>query len=493
MSPRDIISRRVGLTVVIALTLARSIAPLVWGDVHFNSDHATTGLMAKHIAEGRALPVMQYGTQYVLVLEAWLSAPLMFVSNHSPSVLAIVPVALNVATSALLYLLLTRGAAPLSAARALLATLPIALPSVVAADELSEPLGMNIEPLLFSLAVWLLRDRPIALGVVAAIGVKNREFVIYAIAALLFIDVCRHRSLAIVRQRLVSVLAFGVTWGIVGLLVGLSSPFGPGTSTAGRGPGDNMAQATAALCISPEHMPTDITMVATRLLPFQYGLQTLDWTPAGYPGPAPPDVSALWWPVIALLICATAIGGWRAWRAGPTDTSWLGAYLILIGTAAVVVYGSTQCGRVGVATLRYMLQSLFIVAGAAVLLLAHERRRTVVAAAAAVLLAWTGWNAYGHAVLLRTHLTLPPARSYAQLARYLEEHNIRFIVTDYWVGNHVSFLTGERVRSWSSFNRIHEHALEVDAHLEEAVEVRPLRAGPCEGAVRVAGFYVCKR
>jgi hypothetical protein len=492
MSPRDIMSRRIGLILVIALTLARSMVPLAWGDIHFNSDHATTGLMAKHIAEGRALPVMQYGTQYVFVLEAWLSAPLMFISDRSPSVLAIVPVAFNVATVVLLYGLLTRGADALSPARALLATLPIAMPGVSAADELSEPIGMNIEPLFFSLALWLLRDRPVLLGVAAAIGVKNREFVLYAIAALLLIDFARHRSLAAMRHRIVSLLAFGVTWGVVGLLVGISSPFGPRTSMAGRGMGDNMAQATATLCVSPSQMPHDVAVVATRLLPFQYGLSSADWTTAGYPGAAPPDLGRLWWPFVILLLLALARGGWRTWRDGPTEMSWLGAFLVLVGLAAVAVYASTQCGRVGLGNLRYMLQSLFIAAGAAVLLLEREQRRTIVASAAVFLVAWAGWNAYGHATLLRTYLSSPPQRGYAQLARYLDEHDIRFIITDYWVGNHVSFLTGERVRSWSFFNRVQEHALEVDAHREEAVEVRPASAGPCEG-VRVGGFYVCGR
>src|SRR4026209_102053 len=103
MTSRDIILRRAFLALVIVLVRARSVVPLSWGDVHFNADHAPFGLMAKHIAEGRAFPVLQYGTQYVLVLEAWLSAPLTVFSDHSPSLLSVVPVALNVLTAALLF------------------------------------------------------------------------------------------------------------------------------------------------------------------------------------------------------------------------------------------------------------------------------------------------------------------------------------------------------------------------------------------------------
>jgi hypothetical protein len=262
---------------------------------------------------------------------------------------------------------------------------------------------------------------------------------------------------------------------------------------AGRRMGDNMAQATATLCVSPEQMPRDVAMVATRLLPFQYGLSSADWTAAGYPGAPPPDVSRLWWPFVTLLMLAIASGGWRAWRDGPSEMSWFGAYLVMVGITAVAVYASTQCGRVGLGNLRYMLQSLFIAAGAAVLLLDREQRRAIVTSAAVLFLAWAGWNGYGHATLIRTFLSSPPERGYAQLARYLDDHDIRFVVTDYWVGNHVSFLTGERVRSWSFFNRVHEHALAVDAHREDAVEVRPASAGPCDRAVRVGGFYVCGR
>src|SRR5829696_4697965 len=90
-----IMSRGVGLGIVLAAVLTRGVAAVYWADLSFNADDATSGLMAKHLSEGRAFPVMQYGLQYVLVLESWFAAPLMWIKNDSPALLALVPVSLN--------------------------------------------------------------------------------------------------------------------------------------------------------------------------------------------------------------------------------------------------------------------------------------------------------------------------------------------------------------------------------------------------------------
>src|SRR5262245_2064039 len=62
--------------------LARTAA-FILPQVHFDADQAVTGLMAKHVAEGRAFPVFQYGHQYVLVLESWLAAGLVVLTGHA--------------------------------------------------------------------------------------------------------------------------------------------------------------------------------------------------------------------------------------------------------------------------------------------------------------------------------------------------------------------------------------------------------------------------
>src|SRR5688572_3274593 len=53
------------------LTLWRSLAPII--DQRLNSDEALTGLMAKHLADGRAFPLFMYGLPYITGIEAWLA------------------------------------------------------------------------------------------------------------------------------------------------------------------------------------------------------------------------------------------------------------------------------------------------------------------------------------------------------------------------------------------------------------------------------------
>ena len=51
---------------------------------------------------------------------------------------------------------------------------------------------MNIEPLLFAILLWRWRAWPVGLGITAAVAMKNREFTIYALAALVTLDLIRY-------------------------------------------------------------------------------------------------------------------------------------------------------------------------------------------------------------------------------------------------------------------------------------------------------------
>jgi len=495
MSPPEpkapIISRRVGFVVVILLVVARSLSPLIWSDVYFHADQAVMGLMAKHIAEGRAFPVFQYGAPYVLVIEAYLAAPLIALAGPSPLALRLVPFAFNVGTAVLLFALLTSRSTKLRPSLALLATVPVAMPGVSAGNELMSAIGMNIEPLFFSLVIWALRTQPVALGIVSAIALKNREFVIYALAAMLFLDLLRDRSAALWRPRLVGLMALTLTWAAIDVLYQHSSVMGPGTSVAMLGEsGDNVAVAASKMCIAPEQMPGDLWMVASELLPFQWGVQSAQWRAAMHAGHQPPDATLLWVPLVAVLVFGVGRGLWRAGRESPSACTWLGLFLVMIGMQAVLVYALTRCGNASFFTMRYMLLSVFIPAGALVLALERERGWIARAAVIGICAVWFGVLVAGHVAVLRGFIAAPPVGSYRQLANYLVAHDIRYIETDYWIGYHVAFLTGERVRASTDFDRILDHQLAVSANRDKAWTVWR-RDGQCANSTRVGALYVC--
>ena len=62
------------LPLAIVLIVFRSAIFVFWPQSYFDSDQAIFGLMAKHIAEGRAFPLFMYGQTYMLAAEAWLAA-----------------------------------------------------------------------------------------------------------------------------------------------------------------------------------------------------------------------------------------------------------------------------------------------------------------------------------------------------------------------------------------------------------------------------------
>ncbi|MEU4567461.1 hypothetical protein [Micromonospora sp. NPDC023956] len=77
-----------------------------------NSDEATFGLVALHVAQGRAHPVFLYGQRYMGVLESYLAAPLVAVAGPSWTVLRLPLLALYALFVWLMYRLTRRVFSP---------------------------------------------------------------------------------------------------------------------------------------------------------------------------------------------------------------------------------------------------------------------------------------------------------------------------------------------------------------------------------------------
>ena len=454
--------------------------------MYFDADQAVTGLMAKHLAEGRAFAVFQYAHSYVLVVEAWLTAVLFLIADTSVVLTKIVPVALNAVTAALLYAILTspRGLRP---AAALVAIAPFAVPGQVAMTLLTDALGMAIEPLMFALLIWMFRDKPLALGVTAGIAVKNREFALYAIAALVAVEFLRDRSRERWRGHMVAAATCLVTWAAVDILRQFSSPNGPGTSFAMTATGgDNLGVAASAACIDFGLMPRDIWVTVSQLLPVEFGL-----VPGATVHPTALSAAWLWIPLIATMAFSILLGLRRAWRHGPSAMTWFGLYLVIIGLAAVFAYATTRCGHASVFTLRYLLLAMLAPTGALTLGLERERRVGVRLLIGGVVALWTGISAVNTAALIRRFAQSPPERNYSQLVAYLEREQIRYIEADYWTGYYVAFVTDERIVPMTNFDRIHTYVQAVGAHRDRAAVIGLRSAPPCADGVEVAGFVVC--
>ena len=145
----------IALALVVAVILFRAAIFVFWERSHFDSDQAITGLMAKHLAEGRAFPVFWYGQSYMLAVESWLAAPLFLVFGTSVTALKLPMLAMNFAIASAAARVRPRGrAAPLIA---VVPTLFFALPAAGTAARLVEANGGNVEPFLYVLLIWTLR------------------------------------------------------------------------------------------------------------------------------------------------------------------------------------------------------------------------------------------------------------------------------------------------------------------------------------------------
>src|SRR5688572_8613952 len=106
--PHTARERGIVAAVAVGLILLRSAVFVFWEQSHFDSDQAITGLMAKHLSEGRAWPVFWYGQNYMLAVEAWLAAPVFALAGASVTTLKLPLLAINVAIALLLLRTLER-------------------------------------------------------------------------------------------------------------------------------------------------------------------------------------------------------------------------------------------------------------------------------------------------------------------------------------------------------------------------------------------------
>ena len=137
------------LAVTWLLVIARSGVFLVWEQAHVTSDQAIVGLMATHIAEGRAFPLFFYGQSYLLALEAYLVAPFVWIGGPTMTALRAGMIAINLATATLLVTGLVRWAG-LRARDAVVASLVFVAAPPFTSSLLVEAQGGNVEVIAFA-------------------------------------------------------------------------------------------------------------------------------------------------------------------------------------------------------------------------------------------------------------------------------------------------------------------------------------------------------
>ena len=175
------------IAVLAVLVLLRSVVPIIYEGYYFDSDQAIIGLMAKRLSAFQGFPLFYDGLNYILGVESWIIAPFFWLAGPTDAVMRVPLTALNIVVAVWLVTALGRriGVRPVVAAAG---ALPFVVPAPVAAGQLLETAGACVEPFLYVLLLWRLKQRPFAFGAVLAVAFLHREFTIFAIPALVFVE-----------------------------------------------------------------------------------------------------------------------------------------------------------------------------------------------------------------------------------------------------------------------------------------------------------------
>lgn len=459
------------------LVLARAFVYVGYEQAFFDSDQAVVGLMAKHLADGRAFPLFYYGQPYVLAVEAWAMAPWFVVFPASVALLHWSLVVTNLAIVTLLMLGLCRWG-QLRPFHALAASTFFAFAPPLTAAALVEANGANIEVFLFVLTLWFLRARPLWFGVVLGIGVLSREFTGYAVVAWLVIQAA-DRTLfrkATVRAWLLTAVTFFAVWNAVDAIKPLADLRGPGTRGEllhGRFE-SQVTNLSDRIDITPAALPARARAMLVDHLPRLFDAKEVDSAVARQ------GRDWMRWVLAALAILMLARIATRRWPP-------FGAYIFLIGVIAAAAYAATRPAEGAV--LRYYLLALFIPVGLVAIFLATEPIAWLRRMAIAGVCFWAFWSGVDHVRQLTRFTGGEVPNQLRVLADALVAKNIHVAEAPYLRAYKLTFLTRELVKvAATDADRIEEYQRLAAAAGDRLISIRE---SPCPNGERVADWYLC--
>src|SRR5215203_451162 len=448
--------------IVTVVVLFRSAVFVFWERAHFDADQAITGLMAKHLAEGRAFPVFWYGQSYMLAVESWLAAPLFIIAGVSVTALKLPLLVVNIAIALLLWRAFA-GEMGLQPTTAIVPALFFGLPAAGTAARFVEANGGNVEPLLYILLIWTFRRRPLICGLVFGLGFLHREFTLYGVLALLAIETLRGNifSAAGARRWAARMAGAAAVWMIVQGVKQFSSGAGPGTSLADvYRPQDNISALASRICIDPHTAVSGFQKIVGDHWTVLFGTMPLRLRDFGITSNV--SQGAPWSAALLLVVVLVAVGGiaWsRTWR-----TSEFAAFLVLTALFSVSGYVIGRCGAVDFYFMRYELLSIIGLAGLAAWFLRVQPAGVIRAAWLTLAAAWFLFTALPHVQLYAEYLRHPPGDVRRTLIAELDRRGIRYASSTYWISYAITFLTDERIIMKSEdFVRIREYERLVDS------------------------------
>ena len=462
-------------TLAALLVLLRTAVFIFRGYVDFDSDQAIVGLMAKHLSEFRTFPLFYYGQNYMLGVQSWAIAPLFWIARPSIGLQKVPLLTANVVVAVLLIRLVVSNLG-LRPAVAFLAALPFIVPTPVVAASFLQ----SVEPLLYVLLLWVLRARPLAFGALLAFGFLQREFTMYALPALVLVELADESFEVAAATRWLARAAGG--FALVWLAVDAAKVSLDGNSLS--------LQAGQFACFGGPAILDRVRYILTEVWPVLLGgtrmpLDHYAMRSSAVTGSA--SVGATVSAAVSLMLVRLA---WlrRSRRGGRRGGSSLGLamYLTLVGCCALAAY--TLVCTYAYPVVRYFTMAVFVPIGCFAALMAREPSRWSRRAAMLVFALWGSANLIDNVRLLRDAYVNPQPNPHAELTEFLINRHIRYARADYWDSYVVDFLSRERVTVGSSgLVRIPEYERLVDKYRDSAAIIERM---PCEGELHVAEWCI---
>jgi hypothetical protein len=334
--------------------------------------------------------------------------------------------------------------------------------------------GANVEPFVWILLLWVLRSRPIPLGLVAGIGFLNREFTAYGLVALAVVALLegQHREGGWWRRSLVAAAVFGLVLAVIAAVKPYSAYASDFVPRVGFGAWD--ALQTRAANLFSVFLP--VLAGASR------GARALGIS-------APTELGHALAPLLLLGACAAALVG-VSWRGAGLERrrSTFPVFLIVVGGLSLLSYVLVGRGSASLVYVRYVLLALLLPVGLSALAFTG-RIRWAQRAAAAGLVLWGILSLASHGRLLRDCLESPPPDHFRELAAFLEGRGFVTGLTDYWTAYPIDYLSSERLKiAGAAKPRIQEYRALHNARLDRGVGI--VGREPCVGGTRVARWCV---
>jgi hypothetical protein len=477
----------------IAVVVFRSFPFLAYEQLDFDSDQAVVGLMAKHLSELRTFPLFFYGQHYMLGVQAWIAAPFIWLGGPTVAMLRLPLVIVNGIVAVWLLRSLTRSIG--SPWLALAAVLPLVASTPVLSANLLETLGASVEPFLYVLALWALRGRPVAFGLVLAVGFLHREFTIFAvggIAAASYFEYGR-TSLGDARWVTRAVLAFGAVWLVIDQLkrrINTLGPPGGASTTAPLTLQFEILMARASL--APSLVIPRLKQLAAEVVPDLFGMRTIEPLRYNINAMVPVGSHIIGGLLIAAgLICLVCI----ALRARQSHAARERAplspfcvFLAVVGVQAALAYSFSTVDPRFPAILRYALLGLLLPISLVATFFEMERRRTLRAAVAFLLIVTAILNLRDTWRLIGEYRRTPPPNEHRVLADDLTAHGIQYGSAVYEDAYITDFFAGERVRLTST-GKVRIAAYDEAARQNAGSAVQAIRQ-PCAQGRRVASWCI---